>query len=72
MPTHRSKIIASINAASCERLKSSYNELIRAFVDTPGSVRPTQIDGLINMINSLSLTKGEFGKPEMNALISHL
>ena len=64
--------IATINAASCERLKSSYNELIRAFVDTPGSVRPTQIDGLINMINSLSLTKGEFGKPEMNALISHL
>jgi hypothetical protein len=54
--------ITTINSASCELLLSLYDE---------GAHR-SEYDGILNILNKLPVTKGEFGHPEANALTSRL
>jgi hypothetical protein len=54
--------ITTINAAPCELLLSLYDE----------GAHKSVLDGILNILNKLPVTEGEFGLSEANTLVSRL
>ena len=71
-PVHASQQdIATINNASCELLKTLYDEGthksgVRPLTDEDAA--KSRLNGYLNILNKLPVAKGEFGIPEANAL----